>query len=83
MKSGFQKFELNVLKRIIRQHWYLEVIWNRDVGLFADYQQSIVGDEDLSRLPEHDQIVNPPAAGSLANTKSTSSHPAATLFVCL
>jgi len=71
-KSGFQKFERNLQKRIIRQQRYLEVIRNRALGLFSDYEQSVVADEDVAGLREHDHIVNPPAAGSLANSKRTS-----------
>jgi len=77
MKTGFQKFELKLQKRIIRQQRYLEVIRNCALGLFADYEQSVVDDEDVAWLREHDHIVNPPAAGSLANRKRTSSRPAA------
>jgi hypothetical protein len=76
-KTGFQKFERKLQKRIIRQQRYLEVIRNRALGLFADYEQSVVADEDVAWLREHDHIVNPPAAGSLANRKRTSSRPAA------
>jgi len=76
-KTGIQKFERKLQKRIIRQQRYLEVIQNHALGLFADYEQSIVTDEDVAWLQEHDHIVNPPAAGSLANRKRTSSYPAA------
>jgi len=76
-KTGFQKFERKLQKRIIRQQRYLEVIRNRALGLFADYEQSVVAGEDMAWLREHDHIVNPPTAGSLANRKHTSSHPAA------
>jgi len=76
-KTGFQKFERKLQKRIIRQQQYLEVIQNRALGLFADYEQSVVADEDVAWLREHHHIVNPPAAGSLANRKRTSSRPAA------
>jgi hypothetical protein len=77
MKTGFQKFEQKIHRRIIRQQRYLEVIRNHALGLFADYKQSVVADEDVAWLPEHDHIVNPPAAGSLANRMRTSSRPAA------
>jgi len=77
MKTGFKKFERKLQKRIIRQQQYLEVIRNRALGLFADYKQSIVADEDVAWLCEHDHIVNSPAAGSLANRKHTSGRPAA------
>jgi len=76
-KTGFQKFERKLQKRIIRQQRYLAVIRNRALGLFADYEQSVVGDKDVAWLPEHDHIVNPPAASSLANRMRTSSRPAA------
>jgi len=76
-KTGFQKFEWKVQKRIFGMQRYLEVIRNRALGSFADYEQSLVADEDVAWLWEHNHIVNPPAAGSLANRKCTSSHPAA------
>jgi hypothetical protein len=75
--TRFQKFELKLQKRIIRQQQYLEVIRNRALGLFAEYEQSVVADEDVAWLCKHNQIVNPPAAGSLANRKCTSSRQAA------
>jgi len=76
-KTGFQKFERKLQKWIIRQQRYLEVFRNRALDLFADYEQRVVADEDVAWLREHDHIVNPPAAGSLANTKRTRSRPAA------
>jgi len=76
-KTGFQKIERKLQKRIIRQQRYLEVIRNGAHGLLADYEQRVVADEDVACLHEHDHIVNPPAAGSLANRKRTSSRPAA------
>jgi len=76
-KTGFQKFERKMHKRIIRQQRYLEVIRNHALGLFTDYEQSVVADEVVAWLREHNHIVNPPAAGSLANRKCTSSCPAA------
>jgi len=76
-KTGFQKFEWKLQKRIIRQQRYLEVIRKHALGLFADYEQSVDADEDVAWLHEHDHIVNPPAAGSLAYRKRTSSRPAA------
>jgi len=76
-KTGFQKFEQKLQKRIIRQQGDLEVIRNRALGLFTVYKQSDVADEDVAWLREHNNIVNPPAAGSLANMERTSSHPAA------
>jgi len=77
MKSGFQKFERKLQKRIIGQQRFVEVIRNHALGLFADCEQSIVTDEDVAWLREHDHIVNPPSAGSLAYRKCTSSRPAA------
>jgi len=76
-KTGFQKLERKLQKRIIRQQRYLEVIQNRAHGLFADYEQSVVAGEDMAWLRKHDHILNPPTAGSLANRKRTSSRPAA------
>ena len=76
-KTGFQKFQQQLQKRIIRQQRYLEVMRNRALGLLADYKQSIVPNEDVAWLPEHDHIVSPLTAGSLANRKHTSSCAAA------
>ena len=76
-KTGFEKLERKHQKRIIRQQRYLEVIRNCAVGLFADYERSVVANEDVAWLREHDYIANPPAAGSVANRKRTSSRPAA------
>jgi hypothetical protein len=76
-KTGFQIFEWKLQKWIIRQQRYLEVIQNRALGLFADYEQRVVADEDVAWLREHDHIVNPPAAGSFPNRKFTSSRAAA------
>jgi hypothetical protein len=75
--TGFQKFERKLQKRIIRQQRYLQVIRNRALGLFADYEQSVIADEDVAWLREHDYIVKLPTADSLANRKRTSSCPAA------
>jgi len=47
-KTGFQKFEQKLQTRIIRQERYLEVIRNCALGLFADYNQSVVADEDVA-----------------------------------
>jgi hypothetical protein len=74
--TGFQMFEQILQQRIIRQHQYLQVIQNCDFGLFANDEQRVVADEDVAWLREHNHIVNPPAAGSLANRKHTSSRPA-------
>jgi len=76
-KTGFQKFERKLQKRIIRQKRYLEVIRNCALGLFAKDEQRVVSDEDVAWLRKYDHIANPPAAGSLANKKSASSRPAA------
>jgi hypothetical protein len=76
-KTGFQKYERKLQKRIIVQQRFLEAIRIRALDLFADYEQSVVADEDVAWLRELDHIVNPPAEGSLANRKRTSSHPAA------
>ena len=76
-KRGFQKFKCKLQKRITRQQRYHEVIRNHAHGLFADYDQTGVADEGVAWLREHNHIVNPPAAGSLANRKLTSSRPAA------
>jgi len=54
---------------IIRQQQYLEVIRHRALGLFADYGQCVVADEDVAGLHQHDHIVDPPAAGSFAYRK--------------
>jgi len=78
-KTGSQKFERKLQQMIIRQQWYLEMIRNRALGLFADYEQCIVADEDVACLREHDHIVNPPASGTFANRMRTSSRAAANL----
>ena len=75
-KTGFQKFAQKLQKRIIRHQRYLEVIRNHALGLSEDYEQRVVADADVAWLHEHDHIVDPPAAGSLANRKCTSSCPA-------
>jgi len=62
---------------IITQHRDLEVIQNGALGPFADYEQSLVADEDVAWQCKYDQILNLPAAGSFANRKRTSSHSAA------
>ena len=77
MKPGFQKFQRTHQRMIFIPQQYLEVIRNCAFGLFADYEQSVVADEDVAWLCEHDHIVNPPTAGSLANRKRTSSRTAA------
>jgi len=75
--TGIQKFEWKLRQRIIRQQWYLEVIRNGALGLFAEYKQSLVADDDVAWLGKHDHIVNPTSVGSFANRKHTSSRPAA------
>jgi len=76
-KTGSQKFERKLQRRIVRQQRLLEVIRNLAFGLFPDYDQSLITDEDVAWLRKHDHIVNPPAAGCLANKKRTSRRPAA------
>jgi hypothetical protein len=43
-KTGFQKFERKLQRRMIRQQQCLKVIRNAALGLFADYEQSLVAD---------------------------------------
>jgi len=69
MKTGFLMFEQKLQNSIDRQLYYLEVIRNGALGLCADYEQIIVGDEDVVWLHEYYHIVNPPAGGSLGNSK--------------
>ena len=76
-KSGFQKFERKLQKMIIKEQQYLEVIRICALGLLAEYERRLVADRDVAWIPEHDHIVNPPSAGSLANRKRSSSCPAA------
>jgi hypothetical protein len=45
-------FEQKLQKWIIRQQQHLEVIRNRALGLFADYEQSVVADEEVAWLCE-------------------------------
>jgi len=66
-KKGFQKFERTPWLRMISQERYLEVIWNCALGLFADYEQSLVANQDEAWICKHDHIVDPPAVGSFAN----------------
>jgi hypothetical protein len=70
-KPGFQMFERNLQKRIITLQQYLEDIRDCARCLFADYEQRVVADVDVAWLQEHHHIVNPPAAGSLANRMRT------------
>jgi len=72
-KTDFQKFERKHQNRIIWQQRYLEVIRNCAIGLCAEYEQCLAPDEDVASLHKHDDIVNLPAAGSVANGKCTSS----------
>jgi hypothetical protein len=76
-KVGLHKLELKLQKRIIGQQRYIEVVRNRALGLFADYEQSFVTNGDMAWLPEHDHIVNHPTLGSLGKRKSTNSYPGA------
>jgi len=77
MKIGFEKFEWKLQKRVIWHQRYLDVIRNCAFGLIADYEQSVVADEHVAWLYEHNNIGNPAAAGSLANRNCITSHPAA------
>jgi len=77
IQTGFQRFEWKHPRRIIRQQCYLEVIQNHAIGLFANYKEWVVADEDVGWLRDYHHNVNPPTAGCLANTKCTSSRPAA------
>jgi hypothetical protein len=61
--SGFQRFERKLQRRIISQQQYFEVIRNCTLGLFAKYKQSLIADEDMGWLHEHNYIVNPPTPG--------------------
>jgi len=72
-KTGFPKFKRNLQRRVIRQQQYLEVIRNCAVGLFDDYKQRVVADDNVALLPKHNHIVNPATVGSLANREHTSS----------
>ena len=76
-KTGFQMFEWKHQKVIIRQQQFLKAIRNCALGLFADYEQSVIAGDNMAWLHEHNHIVNPPAAGSLANRKRKSSRLAA------
>jgi len=64
---GFHNLERKLQKRILRQQQFFEVIRNHALRLLAYYEQSIRADEDMALLCEHDDIMNPPAAGSLGN----------------
>jgi len=72
-KTRFQNFEWMLQGWNIRQQQYVEVIRNRALGPFADYEQSLVGDEDVAWQCTHENIVSPPVGGSLARRKCTSS----------
>jgi len=76
MKTGFKKFKWKLEMKIIRQQRDLQFIRKHALGLFGDPKQSIVAEEDLVSLRKHDHIVDPPAAGSLANRQRTSSRTA-------
>jgi len=43
-KTGFQKFEIKLQKRVISQQQYLEVIWHPTLCPFANYEQSVLAD---------------------------------------
>jgi len=43
-KKGFQKWEWKLQNKIIRQQQYLQVIRNCALGLFANSEQTLVGD---------------------------------------
>jgi hypothetical protein len=75
-KTGIEMFEQKLHNRIIRQLQYLEVIRSCALGLFADYEQSLVANEDVAWQRKHKHIVNPLAAGFLANRMRVCSHPA-------
>jgi len=76
-KTGFEKFELKLQWKIIIPQRYFDAIRNRALRQFADYEKRVVDGNYVAWLREHDHIGNPPAAGSLANGKHTSSRPAA------
>jgi len=76
-KTGFQKFQRKLQKRIIGQQRHLKVTRNFALSLCADYDQSVVAYEDVASQREHDNIVNPPPADCLANRKRKSSRLAA------
>jgi hypothetical protein len=77
MKTGFQTFEWKLQKRIIREQPYLEVIRNHALSLFADYEQSVVSDENVASLYVYDDIVISSTAGCLMNRSHQCSCPAA------
>jgi len=70
-KTGIQKFEQMLHMMIIRQQRYLEVIPNHAHGLIDDYVHSVVGDEDVAWLQEHNHIIYCPAPGSVSYRKGT------------
>jgi len=74
-KSDFQQVVRQLQRSIMRQQRYLEDIRRRALRLFADDEQRVVADEDMAWLGKQDHIMNPPAVGSLANWKCTSSCP--------
>jgi len=75
-KTGFQNFDRKLQQTITRKLRYLEVIQTRAYGLLANNEQSLVADENVTWLRQHNFIVNPAAAASLADRNGTSSHPA-------
>jgi hypothetical protein len=60
-------------RSIIRLLQYHEVIPNTVLGIFVNYVQSIIADENVDWVYEHDYIVIPPAPDFLANRKHSSS----------
>jgi len=72
-KTGFQQLEGKLQKRIIRQQRSLEVIRNHALGLFPNFEQSLVADVVVAWLHQYDHIVNPSTTASLADRKCTSS----------
>jgi len=75
--TDVEMFERELQTRFILEQEWLGV--GRDIALwlFADYEWRVVAVHNVAWLLEHDSIVNPRAAGSLANWKRSSSHLAA------
>lgn len=48
--TGFQNFKMKLQRSVIRPQRYLDVIRNSTPGLFADYDRSVVADEDVAQL---------------------------------
>jgi hypothetical protein len=68
-KLGLQMYERQLQWKHIRLQQYVEVIRHCAVALFTDNMQSSDDNVNLTWLHEHDNIVNPTAAGSFANRK--------------